>query len=235
MTKLQSDTVREIQPENVRTRFEKDAENFDAIYRLERSPVSRWLNTTFRKGVFDRFEITFREAGDVTGQSILDIGCGSGIYSADFARRGAARVVGIDFSTNMLELARQEAARFGVEDRCEFRLGDFLQAEFDETFDVTIAMGVFDYLREPAPFLKKMVAVTHGKVIASFPGHSLVREPLRRLRYACTDRGFVRFYYHSDVLRAARAAGLQQPRIIRIPSSGGGYMLVGDCSRRAPV
>ena len=35
--------------DDVKHRFEWDAKNFDAIYRLERSPVSRWFNKIFRK------------------------------------------------------------------------------------------------------------------------------------------------------------------------------------------
>ena len=75
--------------DTVRRRFERDAQSFDAIYRLERSPFLRWVNTTFRKAVFERYTITFEQAGDVTGKKILDVGCGSGVYSVDFARRGA--------------------------------------------------------------------------------------------------------------------------------------------------
>jgi 2-polyprenyl-3-methyl-5-hydroxy-6-metoxy-1,4-benzoquinol methylase len=213
--------------EGVRHRFEWDAENFAAIYRLERSPLSRAFNRVFRKAVFQRYELTFREAGDVTGKSALDIGCGSGIYSVDFARRGARRVLGVDFSTNMLRLAREEARQRAVTEACEFREGNFLEIEIDEKFDVVFAMGVFDYLPEPAPFLRKMVAVSKGKTIASFPGHSLLREPARRLRYRLTRRGDVHFYSDNDVRQLAEKVGFADYKIIPIPSSGGGFLLVG--------
>ncbi len=88
--------------DSVRDRFERDARNFDAIYRLERSRFSRWFNTTFRKAIFERYDITFRQVGDVAGKSVLDIGCGSGVYYVDFSRRGARRVLGLHFSRNML-------------------------------------------------------------------------------------------------------------------------------------
>ena len=113
----------------VQRRFERDAQSFDAIYRLERSPFWRLVNTTLRKAVFERYAITFERAGDVTGKDVLDVGCGSGVYSVDFARRGARRVVGVDFSENMLARARREAEQHGVADRCEFVQADFLELD----------------------------------------------------------------------------------------------------------
>jgi len=215
--------------EDVKHRFEWDAKNFDAIYRLERSPLSRWFNKTFRKAVFDRYDLAFKHAGDVTGKAILDIGCGPGVYSADFARRGARRVLGVDFSSNMLEIARAEARQHGVEGVCEFRETDFMAADLAEKFDVSIAMGVFDYLREPQPFLKKMAEVTNGTVICSFPGHSAlrVREVARRMRYIITRRGTVYFYEEADVVRLAKGAGFKSFEIVPLRSSGTGFVLVG--------
>ena len=219
--------------DTVRQRFERDAQSFDAIYRLERSPFWRWVNTTFRKAVFDRYNITFDQAGDVTDKKILDVGCGSGVYAVDFARRGARRVVGIDFSDKMLELASQEAEQHQVADRCKFIRADFLALDLKETFDVSIAMGVFDYIPEQVAFLRKMVATTTGKVIASFPGHSLLREPARRLRYKLAGKGDIYLYSQDDVERIATEAGLRDKEIIRIRSSGGGFVLVGRCATGA--
>ncbi len=215
--------------DTVRRRFERDAESFDAIYRLERSPFWRWVNTTFRKAVFERYTITFEQAGDVAGKKILDVGCGSGVYSVDFARRGAGRVVGVDFSENMLKLARQEAERHQVTDMCEFIQADFLELDLKDTFDISIAMGVFDYVPNQAAFLRKMVALTTDKVIVAFPGHSLLREPARRLRYKLAGKGDIYLYSQDNVERIAREAGLPDKEIIRIPSSGGVFVLVGRC------
>jgi cyclopropane fatty-acyl-phospholipid synthase-like methyltransferase len=219
--------------DTVRQRFERDAQSFDAIYRLERSPFWRWVNTTFRKAVFERYDITFDQAGNVTENKILDVGCGSGVYAVDFARRGARRVVGVDFSDKMLELASQEAEQHQVADRCKFIRADFLALDLKETFDVSIAMGVFDYIPEQVAFLRKMVAITTGKVIASFPGHSLLREPARRLRYKLAGKGDIYLYSQDDVERIATEAGLQDKEIIRIRSSGGSFVLVGRCATGA--
>jgi SAM-dependent methyltransferase len=148
----------------------------------------------------------------------------------DFARRGAQRVVGVDFSGNMLKLARQEAEQHGVAERCEFIQADFLELDLDERFDISVAMGVFDYVPEQVTFLRKMVALTTGKVIVAFPSHSLLREPARRLRYKLAGKGDIYLYSREDVERIATEAGLAEKEIIRIPSSGGVYVLVGRCT-----
>jgi SAM-dependent methyltransferase len=212
--------------DSVRERFDRDAQSFDAIYRLERSPFWRWVNTRFRKAIFQRYEIAFAEAGDVKGKKILDIGCGSGPYSVDFARRGAAKVVGVDFSSNMLQLARQEAAAHKVDGVCQFIQANFLEWEPTDQFDVAIAMGVFDYLPDPLTFLKKMASTSH-KVIASFPKPSLIRKPLRRLRYKLAGKGDVYYYSEADVKRLASEAGLANSKLVPLHASGGGFVLVG--------
>jgi 2-polyprenyl-3-methyl-5-hydroxy-6-metoxy-1,4-benzoquinol methylase len=216
--------------DRVRERFERDAEGFDAIYRLERSPFWRRFNTTFRKAIFERFQIAFEQAGDVSGKAVLDIGCGSGVYSVEFARRGARKVVGLDFSSAMLEIARQESLRQGTQGRCEFVRVNFLEWQPAEAFDVAIAMGVFDYLPDPLTFLRRMASATStsGRVIASFPGHSLLRKPLRRLRYKLAGKGDVYYYTLDDVKRLAEESGLERHTIIPIRSSGTGFILVGS-------
>jgi hypothetical protein len=89
-------------------------------------------------------------------------------------------------------------------------------------------MGVFDYVPEQVPFLRKMAALTTGKVIVAFPGHSLLREPARRLRYRLAGKGEIFLYGRDDVARIAEEAGSEDWKIIRIDSSGGVYVLVGS-------
>ena len=48
---------------------------------------------------------------DLSGRSVLDIGCNGGFYSIEMKRRGAARVVGIDSDPDYLAQARFAAAR----------------------------------------------------------------------------------------------------------------------------
>lgn len=216
--------------EEVKHRFEWDAAGFAAIYQSD-SLAWRWVNRVLRKAIFARYEIAMRESGDVTGKAILDIGCGSGVYSIELARRGARRVLGLDFSEPMLEIARRSAREASVGTAVDFQRGEFLAHDFGaEQFDVAIAMGVFDYLEEAQPFLTKMAQLSRGKILASFPKFSLVRGTARRMRYRLTGRGDVFYYTADEVSALATRAGIKQHRLVRLDSSGGGWVLVGDNS-----
>ncbi|PYP89057.1 MAG: TIGR04290 family methyltransferase [Blastocatellia bacterium AA13] len=82
------------------------------------------------------------------GKTVLDIGCNAGFYSMEMKRRGADRVVGIDFDEAYLAQARFAAQVGGFD--IEFRkLSVYDVAELREQFDLVIFMGVFYHLRHP--------------------------------------------------------------------------------------
>jgi tRNA (mo5U34)-methyltransferase len=85
---------------------------------------------------------------DLTGKSVLDIGCNAGFYSIEMKRRGAARVLGIDSEDEYLAQARFAAEVSRVE--IEFRkLSVYRVGDLEEKFDVVLFMGVLYHLRHP--------------------------------------------------------------------------------------
>ena len=85
---------------------------------------------------------------DMTGKSVLDIGCNAGFYAMEMKRRGAARVVGIDSDDAYLAQARFAAEVEGFD--IEFRKLDVYDlASLGERFDLVIFMGVLYHLRHP--------------------------------------------------------------------------------------
>jgi tRNA (mo5U34)-methyltransferase len=85
---------------------------------------------------------------DLHGRTVLDIGCNGGFYSIEMKRRGADRVVGIDFDESYLAQARFAAEVCGA--AIEFRqLSVYDVAELGESFDVVLFMGVLYHLRHP--------------------------------------------------------------------------------------
>lgn len=86
---------------------------------------------------------------DLTGKTVLDIGCNAGFYSIEMRRRGARRVLGIDSDDHYLQQARFVADTLGFDD-VEFRnLSVYDVASLGERFDVVIFMGVLYHLRHP--------------------------------------------------------------------------------------
>jgi tRNA (mo5U34)-methyltransferase len=86
---------------------------------------------------------------DLTGKTVLDIGCNAGFYSLEMKRRGAARVVGIDHDERYLEQARYAASVLGARDVEFRRLEVWDVASLAERFDLVIFMGVLYHLRHP--------------------------------------------------------------------------------------
>ena len=85
---------------------------------------------------------------DLTGKSVLDIGCNAGFYSLEMKRRGAERVLGVDFDERYLAQARFAAEVRGVD--IEFRqLSVYDVGTLGEKFDLVIFMGVLYHLRHP--------------------------------------------------------------------------------------
>jgi len=85
---------------------------------------------------------------DMTGKTVLDIGCNAGFYSMEMKRRGADRVVGIDSEELYLAQARFAAEVNGYD--IEYRnLSVYDVAELGEKFDFVIFMGVLYHLRHP--------------------------------------------------------------------------------------
>ncbi|CAA9474021.1 MAG: SAM-dependent methyltransferases [uncultured Rubrobacteraceae bacterium] len=73
---------------------------------------------------------------------VVDLGCGSGQWARELLRAGY-RVLGIDISEDMVELARQKAPR------AEFRVGSLFEAEIPLCDAVTAASEVLNYLFDP--------------------------------------------------------------------------------------
>lgn len=86
--------------------------------------------------------------GDVNGKSVLDIACGEGFYTRMLRQRGAARVVGVDLSQGMVDLARKQEAehQLGI----EYQVGDARKLAFAAEFDLVIAAYLLNYSRERA-------------------------------------------------------------------------------------
>jgi SAM-dependent methyltransferase len=96
---------------------------------------------------------TIAEALEIhEGDTVVDVGCGSGVLSFVAARLGAARVIGCDISEQAVEVARLNAKQLDLDDRCEFRVGSLLEPVGDVRADVVIGdvSGIPDEIAQVA-------------------------------------------------------------------------------------
>jgi len=112
----------------------------------------------------------------------LDVATGTGDLAMELARRAlAGRVVGLDFSPPMLELAQVKVQRAGLAGRLEFLLGDALRLPFPEaTFDaVTTGFSLRNVTSLPQLFAEmRRVVRPEGRVVCleiARPEHPLVQ------------------------------------------------------------
>ncbi len=110
------------------------------------------------------FEIVLQEAAVGKNTSVLDIGCGAGIFCEMAAKRGA-RVSGMDASEQLIAIAR-ERVQSG-----DFRTGEMEELPYaDQTFDVVTGFSSFQFAANPIKALQEAsrVSRTGTVVIAVF-------------------------------------------------------------------
>lgn len=105
---------------------------------VENNPalVNRFDDFAHRLGM----RLSFSALGDLAGRRVLDLGCGRGRWSAEFASRGA-RVTGVDWSAEALEHARRRVPG------AEFHAMPVTRLEFPAaSFDVVNSVTVIQHL-----------------------------------------------------------------------------------------
>lgn len=101
---------------------------------------------------------------DLTGATVLDIGCNGGFYSVEMKRRGAKRVLGIDVDDRYLNQARFAAETLGMD--IEFRKCSVYEvSQIPGQFDYVFFMGVFYHLRYPLFALDHVIKKVAGKLV----------------------------------------------------------------------
>ncbi|HEY3729331.1 MAG TPA: class I SAM-dependent methyltransferase [Solirubrobacteraceae bacterium] len=131
------------------------------------NPVVRRLMSGFERTLDQLFETA--DPG-----SVLDVGCGEGVLTAQWAQRlGSGRVVGVDLQDPKLEA--EWSARAG-RPNLEFRAMEAERLQYgDDEFDLVAATEVLEHVSEPQRVLAEMARVASRFVIVSVP-----REPLWR-------------------------------------------------------
>lgn len=128
---------------------------------------------------------------DLTGLSVLDVGCSDGFFSFECEKRGAARVVAVDnYSSVLVDTPSGfQVAREALHSQVEFIEADFstLDPQRMGQFDVVLFLGVLYHLRHPLLGLEQMAAFCRQQLI------------LETLITSSAQGNWVEFYPSSEV------------------------------------
>ena len=95
---------------------------------------------------FVEMVLSFIKENDI--KTVAEIGIGSGAISISLAKLGKVLVLGTDVNEKAVEMAKLNAKRLGVEDRVDFRRGEFLEPFSDEFDRIELVVSNPPYIEE---------------------------------------------------------------------------------------
>jgi 2-polyprenyl-6-hydroxyphenyl methylase/3-demethylubiquinone-9 3-methyltransferase len=157
------------------------------------------------------------EAGlPLAGLTVLDVGCGAGLFAEPLARLGA-NVLGIDPAPASIEVARRHAEETGAKSAYRAATVEDLAAE-EARFDVVAAMEVVEHVADPARFVAEaaslvkpgglLLASTLNRTLKSFALAIVGAEYILRWLEPGTHR-WEQFVTPEELALAVRQAGLK--------------------------
>jgi ubiquinone/menaquinone biosynthesis C-methylase UbiE len=84
--------------------------------------------------------------GDPAGKAVVDLACGEGFYTRRVKQKGAEKVLGVDLSKRMIELARAQETE--QERGIEYRVADVRGLDLGVEHDLAIAAYLLNYARD---------------------------------------------------------------------------------------
>jgi ubiquinone/menaquinone biosynthesis C-methylase UbiE len=176
------------------------------------------------EGLADSYDQTFRwvpsrehvEAytlrrllGDLTDLSVLDLACGTGLFTRTIRRWGAARVLGVDLSEDMVRVARshEEDDPLGV----EYTMGDVVALPELGKFDCAVAIYLLSYATSRETIVQMGRSVLRnlkpgGRFLTYLLGPEVSRTPGYYLKYGF-DYDFSETRQDGDLMRFSLALG----------------------------
>ncbi len=180
---------------DVETFFHGYAADFDSIYghTKKRSGWDKFLDKYFRKSMRLRYDLVLKYANNPYIKTILDVGCGGGVYCEAFLNAGK-KVTGIDIAEGMLQLAEAKTKKFAASGAVSYIHSGYLEHQFLGQFDTAVLVGFFDYIKSPIPVFQKLEKEITKELLMSFPKSGGFLGWQRKVRYKMRN---CPLYYYS--------------------------------------
>jgi ubiquinone/menaquinone biosynthesis C-methylase UbiE len=204
--------VRDLEQEGIARELMQTTLLSNVYERWWRPALGRIAKGVLGPGMADERRIARLMLALSPGDGVLDVACGPGNFSRDFARAvgPAGLVVGIDSSRPMLERAVRETNGSGL-DNAVFVHGDAAVLPFrDASFDAACCFAALNLMAEPWKALDEMTRVlTPGGRIAIFTSCRSRSPALAKAESVLTARSGLRMFDHDEIVEALRGHGYQ--------------------------
>lgn len=94
----------------------------------------------------------FQLTGSLDGKEVIDLACGEGFYTRKIKMAGADSVIGVDISSEMIQLARENEA--DLPRGCDYEVYNVAEMPTMGTFDLVTAMYLLNYAQTREELLK---------------------------------------------------------------------------------
>jgi SAM-dependent methyltransferase len=178
--------------------------------------MGRAVKGVFGPGMADEHRIARLLLGLSPGDGVLDVACGTGGFTREFARTVGVDglAVGIDISERMLARSVQEAEEAGLADSSAFIRGDAAALPFrDASFDGVCCFAALNLFADPTAALDRMTAVlTPGGRIALFTSATGRTPPMRATQAAIARASGIRMFERDELTSALEQRGFVEIR-----------------------
>lgn len=101
------------------------------------------------------------EHGDITNKTVIDLGCGDGIFALGAALLGAQRVIGIDVQSKALKVSQMNSRLLGTEGTVDWVLGDVSSLQLHCLVDTVVSNPPFGVKKRGADvrFLRTAISI----------------------------------------------------------------------------
>jgi SAM-dependent methyltransferase len=175
----------------------------------------RLAKGVFGPGMADEHRIARLLLGLSPSDGVLDVGCGTGNFTRDFARSvgPGGLVVGIDLSETMLSRAVEDTRRAGLEQVAYVR-GNAQELPFrPQSFDAVCCFAAINLFAEPMQAIDSMTRVlTPGGRIALFTSVRGRSAPLRTMESVLQARSGAHMFERGELTEALEERGYAEIR-----------------------